>query len=237
MKKAFSLLELIIVLSLASFLFLSIFSLMTHFQKLNTNHKSIELIKLNSALIQIDKFLSRCIEFKQGQNSYTCLLKDSANLLLFDEGLLIGSSGLLINKKDFIYEVPKSHFVYDLSSRVYKGVLKNHNDLFAKKSSSKELFIYTLGDKRLKNVEVVSTRGLSSTKDELQEDFFLLVESKIAWTLEDDKLYFSTALPNADFNTQSLMLEDLSLFEIKNLGQMFDIRLCMHEFCLQKLSY
>lgn len=229
MKRAFTLLELTLSCVIFAILLVLVSRVLKESYHLNT--KALEshqmLLDLNSALLNVEKILSKCLKTRMSPNTLTCLLRDDENILGLDNDnnpYLINST-LVLDKNASFYS-PKSQFL---------KVLQNRKDLFG----DNEKILYVLVQDEVKNLEILDNQNLKA-------DFvgvFLPLEAKLDLMLKDGKIIYELRPRFKDdlLKQSAIIAHDVSVFEFQEKAGDFVLEICMQKRdsaqCLRKRLY
>ncbi len=226
MKKAFTLLE----LTISCVIFASLLVLVSKSLKesYRLNFKALEnaqvLLELNSALLQTQNLLSKCLQIQSSQGYVSCFLRDDENILDLNdknEAYLLNST-LILENNTSLY-APKSHFL---------ELLQRRKILF--KDEEKRLFVWTKDG--LKTLQILSDERVNA-------DFsgvFLPLKARLDLRLKDSKLLYDLKpkFQNDALKQSGVLAQDISIFELQKRSGVFFLKLCMQKenanHCLQK---
>jgi len=236
MKKAFSFIELVFALSLASLLFLVIFK---SFQAFNHTEKTShnERTKLASNLIFMSKILRNCLEISLLKDEISCLFEDKENIFLMREkSVFLGSSGLVLQNLQGDFYAPKSHFLKkflklgkDKNETLEIGVLKNEQDL--RKRASSLLYLYT--KKQIYKAKPLNEQELSFENANFK-GFYRLALARVKFNLKDEKLFYEFQMLE-DESFKTLLNDEISSFEARLNAPFLNLKICLKDdFCLEK---
>ncbi len=235
MKKAFSLFEMLVVVSLLGLCFVLFATPLLNLSKAY-KQDSQALINANSALIIIEKILQNCLEFNPLNSGFECLLRDSDNLILHRQNAaFIGHSGLLLKDLNSSLYAPKSNFIYNTkdSKALNLGVLANYNDLQGDKNNE-FLFLYDLRAKKIHKAKVLDREKLMLLDGDFT-GFYALIEARISLNLEGNKLIYRYTPYLTGTSRKSLLLDGIYSFKISASADEFTLKLCLSkESCLER---
>lgn len=223
-KKAFSLFELLCALMLGALLSVLILMLLKNsFQMSRQKHfENTQIARL--ALIQIEKILKDCVEFNSGDLS--CLLENKDFLSARQNQIYLLNSGLVLKGVNGFY-VPKARLL---------ELLENLQDLYTSKSDEKTLLFYALKERQIYRVRVLDDERIDFEADSF-EGFFKLLEARVQFVLENDKLYYIyTPLLDEKAWQKALLAENITEFKIKQNKAFFELKICIQEACHQRQS-
>ncbi|TQR34547.1 hypothetical protein DMB92_00860 [Campylobacter sp. MIT 99-7217] len=220
MKKAFSLFECLLALVISSLLIGIIFILFKNlFYFTNSQEKFINAFQnANITLIQIDKILQNCLKESINFQDLSCFLEDRVNLLMQkNQNIFIANSSLILKNHTDFY-VPKAKLLQ---------ILKNHQDLYGFKNNT--LLFYSLSKKQIYELSVIDDENISFNNASF-EGFFKLIEARIHFFIQDEKLYYELE-PHlkSSLKQKTLLINGVQSFEILKQNDYLIIKLCLFE--------
>lgn len=233
MKKAFSLFESIMALSVFVIVLLIISKPVLNMNHFYNKHKDLSqnIMNLNLSLLFIDKILKKCINSKFFTNSFSCTLSDDDILLLRKNQLLIAYSGIILKDEISSFYSPKSNFSYEEvvdGKKTKLGILENQKDLHGRKDNTLRLF--SLEEKKEYKVEILDKEKISFVNDSFS-GFYKVIDSEISLFLNDKTLFYKYN------NIDSILLENVKDFSIEREKDAFKIRICQENLdCVYKWS-
>lgn len=221
MKKAFSLLELIVTLVIFSIIFMLIAKPLREFYLLHL--KSLEqnevILKLNQSLLHLENILSKCVNLEFLNSNLSCFLKDDESIFMLENGKLKLVNSMLILKNHMGFYSPKSDFTY---------LLQNKMDLF----KDKERSFYALKDGK---IELLNPTNLQS------EGIFYPLKAKIEFKFEDNALKYTLKpkIFNENLKQEALLLDFVRDFSLREQNGALWIKICVQKahfsHCLEKM--
>lgn len=229
MKKAFSLLEMIMALVIFTLL-LAILSkplgefYRYHFKSLKENSLYLDL---NTALLHIDKILSHCEKIEPIAKGLTCLFRDDENILnLDDKARLILQNSMLILEKNSHFYLPNSRLDELLKSR--KALF---NDI------DKTLYFYA--NNQIQSFEVLNENNISLNQD--FTGFFIPIQARIELLLQNEKIHYIIypKITHDALKQESIIAENIGAFELMQKQNTNYLKLCLKEqdLCFEKRLY
>ncbi|TWO24547.1 type II secretion system protein [Campylobacter insulaenigrae] len=235
MKKAFSLLEL--VLSLIIFgIIVSILvfpSTQIYKKALDIQNKNNIFLDLNYILLNLEKIYQSCYQFKYDEYSFECYM-NASNDIFYDTNLKeFNFSGVMLNIGSFIS--PNSNF-YFIKNGVSYGILSNYKDIHSNKKqknySKDYIYLYALGSKKIYKAYVNDRENVVFSNGNF-EGFYGVVYAYIKINFEKNKIF----LDIKDFENNKnrfLLYENIDNFRITKEKNIIKITLCKQKECLNK---
>ncbi|KAA6225258.1 MULTISPECIES: type II secretion system protein [unclassified Campylobacter] len=225
MKQAFSLVENILVIVLLGIIFAVIFKPLQESYRLNFTHLKEDslTIDINLALLFMDKILSNCIDINIENNGFNCLLKDSENLLnLENKKLSLLNSSLLLKINSHFY-IPNAKL---------SQILENRKKLFNDSNQR----IFALNDDKLITLQVINDNNVSVSSD--FNGFFTPILAKINFSLENDDLIYNIYpnITDESLKQSAILAKNISEFKLSYNTNFYSLKLCVKDFCLEKLA-
>ncbi|MBS4314320.1 PulJ/GspJ family protein [Campylobacter vulpis] len=221
MKKAFSLLELMIVLIIFSIIFMLMAKPLREFYLLHL--KSLEqnevILKLNQTLFNLENILLKCVNLEFTNENFSCFLKDDESIFVLENGKLKLVNSMLILKNHTSFYSPKSDFVH---------LLQNKIDLFKDKDGS----FYALKDGK---VELLNPANFQS------EGVFYPLKAKVEFKFEDNALKYTLKpkIFNENLKQEALLLDFVQDFRLREQNGALWIKICVQKshfsHCLEKM--
>lgn len=235
MKKAFSLLELIITLGLLGVIFVVFAKPLLSLNRLYANPAQSFI---STSLIFAEKILQNCLEFTPNAQGFECLLKDSDNVILQRQNaLFIGSAGVILRDANATFYAPKSHFSYEIQrqngKKVQAGVAHNQKDIQGK-VNSEFLYLYALKERQIHKVRVLGESKLSFEGDEFV-GFYELIDGQASVELRQGDLLYHYSPYQQGIRYTSLLAQNVKDFRVEEKGDEISLTICVGEnFCLTK---
>lgn len=235
MKKAFSLLELIITLGLLGVIF-AVFS--KPLLSLNRLYTSFAQSPEPSTLIFIEKILQNCLEFAPKAQGFECLLKDSENIILQRQNaLFIGHSGVILRDANATHYAPKSHFFYDIQiqngKKIQAGVVPNQKDIH-NDTNGDFIYLYDLKERQIHKARVLDESKLSFVGDEFV-GFYELIDGQASVELRQDELLYHYSPYQQGARYTGILAQNIKEFHIEKGGDEIIIQICTDKnLCLKK---
>lgn len=235
MKKAFSLLELIITLGLLGVIFVVFAKPLLSLNHLYTNPAQNSI---STSLIFVEKILQNCLEFTPNAQGFECLLKDSDNVILQHQNtLFIGSAGVILRDANATFYAPKSHFSYEIqrqnSKKMQAGVAHNQKDIHGAKNAD-SLYLYALKERQIYKVQVLGKSKLSFGGDEFV-GFYELIDGQVSVELRQDELLYHYSPYQQGTRYTSLLAQNVKDFRVEERGDEISLTICAgKKNCLTK---
>ncbi|MBK1971640.1 type II secretion system protein [Campylobacter sp. TTU-622] len=229
MKKAFTLLEVIlglIIFSVLSVIILKILS-QIYFYHFETLKNQNTILNLKYALLNIDRITQKCLKTKIQDNILTCFLFDKENLLsLKDNQAIIINSTLILKDQNKRYYSPKSNLLIQY---------QNNKDLF----DLNDNFFYALFQNDIDKFLIIDNENLFLDKN--ITGHYLPLQAKLTLFLENQELKYELNPFSKNNVLKGILVQNISDFIIKDNDKGFKVKLCSSQddknLCLEKFLY
>lgn len=235
MRKAFTLIELVFVITIAAILFTIVLKpLQEIYANLSKASSTLALdFNINQVLNSFKKELDLCYKIDIKPQSFSCYQRLDGLFLAKDLKDNIGYSGIII-EKSFSFFSPKSNF-YTKKGKTAYGVSQEFYDQIAhERVQDTKLWLLNLA-----NNQSYEIKASLINPDEILflansfSGFYLLINGKISYFLKANDLYVSYEWPNGS-KKEGILLENLSDFKLEKNKEYIKIKICKNSLCLYR---
>ncbi len=235
MKKAFSLLELVLSLIVFGVIvsILMLPSIQIYEKVFDIRNKNNTFLDINQVLLSIEKIYQSCRDFKYDHHSFECYMS-AANDIFYDINLeKFNFSGIMVDMGKFVS--PKSNFHF-IENGISYGILSNYKDIHSNKKQKNYpkdyLYLYALKDKKIYKTYVNDNESIVFSNEKF-EGFYDVVYAYIGINFENNKVFLNIR----DFENKQnrfLLSDNIDSFNIKKEKNSIKITLCKQKECLDK---
>ncbi|TXE83462.1 hypothetical protein FPD46_02155 [Campylobacter peloridis] len=238
MKKAFSLLELV----LSVLIFSIIIALLSNpsiqlydkvFQVKKTNEVFFDL---NQILLKIEKIQQDCIEFKYNSHSFECYISASDDIFYDNSLNRMNFSGVILEDNKSFFS-PKSNF-YIIENAVLKGIFANYKDMHSVRKQkiypSDFMFVYNLKEQKIHKIFIENNENINFYSDNFS-GFYNILYAYIKIYFNNEKIFMQIDNLHGD-KKEFLFMQNISKFELDRENNLLKIKICENALneCLSK---